>query len=105
METGKQHYHLIAAALAAASLVAALPESAAEQPAPGQAGFGELLIKAAKASPGCLGIETGRTTSGTLVIFAWFEDKKVWLYPSVRRDRPPGSASSSSGSRTIVLAR
>lgn len=77
MATRKSRHHLIAAALAASSLVAATPAAVAEQPAPGQPGFGELLIKAAKASPGCLGIETGRTTSGTLVIFAWFENKKA----------------------------
>lgn len=77
MATRKHRHHLIAAALAASSLAAATPASVAEQPAPGQPGFGELLIKAAKASPGCLGIETGRTTDGTRVIFAWFEDKKA----------------------------
>ena len=77
MEKSKHRHHLIAAALAASGLIAATPASAAEQPAPGQPGFGELLVKSAKASPGCLGIETGRTTSGTLVIFAWFEDKKA----------------------------
>jgi hypothetical protein len=39
-----------------------------------QAGFAALL-EAAKAHPGCLGIDTGRTASGKQVIFAWFEDK------------------------------
>jgi hypothetical protein len=53
------------------------PSNAQQQPLPGQPGFGELLVKAAKASPGCLGIETGRTNSGALVIFAWFENKKA----------------------------
>jgi hypothetical protein len=77
MAMRKHRHHLIAAALAASSLAAATPASVAEQPSPGQPGFGELLIKAAKASPGCLGIETGRTTDGTRVIFAWFEDKKA----------------------------
>jgi quinol monooxygenase YgiN len=39
-----------------------------------QPGFAALL-EAAKAHPGCLGIDTGQTTSGKQVIFAWFEDK------------------------------
>jgi quinol monooxygenase YgiN len=33
------------------------------------------LLDAARAHPGCLGIETGRTASGKQVIFAWFENK------------------------------
>ncbi len=77
MATNKSRHHLIAAALIALSALAAAEPSIVGEPAPGQPGFGELLIKAAKASPGCLGIETGRTTSGTLVIFAWFENKKA----------------------------
>jgi len=32
-----------------------------------------------KATPGCLGVETARTASGKMVIFAWFEDKKAVL--------------------------
>jgi len=39
-----------------------------------QAGFAALL-EAARAHPGCLGVETGRTASGKQVIFAWFENK------------------------------
>jgi hypothetical protein len=42
------------------------------------AGF-QFLVTALKGSPGCLGVETARTTSGKLVIFAWFEDKKAAL--------------------------
>lgn len=61
---------------ALANIYGAVP-SYGQQPLPGQPGFAELLIKAAKESPGCLGVETGRTTSGTLVIFAWFENKKA----------------------------
>jgi hypothetical protein len=50
---------------------------AQQQPLPGQPGFDELLVEAAKNSPGFLGIETGRTPNGTFVIFAWFENKKA----------------------------
>jgi hypothetical protein len=32
-----------------------------------------------KATPGCVGVETARTASGKMVIFAWFEDKKAVL--------------------------
>jgi hypothetical protein len=41
------------------------------------------LVGALKATPGCLGVETARTSSGKQVIFAWFEDKKAvmtWYY-------------------------
>ena len=46
------------------------------------AGFPDL-VGALKATPGCLGVETAKTESGKLVIFAWFEDKKAalkWYY-------------------------
>lgn len=33
------------------------------------------LLDAARAHPGCLGVDTGQTTSGKQVIFAWFENK------------------------------
>jgi Antibiotic biosynthesis monooxygenase len=33
------------------------------------------LLDAARAHPGCLGIDTGQMTSGKQVIFAWFENK------------------------------
>jgi hypothetical protein len=41
------------------------------------------LIGALKATPGCLGVDAARTTSGKQVIFAWFENKKAvlnWYY-------------------------
>jgi hypothetical protein len=37
------------------------------------------LVGALKKSPGCLGVETAKTSSGKAVIFAWFEDKKAAL--------------------------
>jgi hypothetical protein len=61
----------------AACLACFTPSLGQQQPLPGQPGFGELLVAAAKASPGFLGIETGRTSNGTLVIFAWFENRKA----------------------------
>jgi hypothetical protein len=41
------------------------------------------LPEAIKATPGCLGVETAMTSSGKMVIFAWFENKKAalaWYY-------------------------
>ena len=37
------------------------------------------LVAGLKATQGCLGVETARTSSGKNVIFAWFEDKKAAL--------------------------
>ena len=39
-------------------------------------GFPNVLT-ALKAAPGCLGVETGQTSSGRRVIFAWFGSKKA----------------------------
>ncbi len=35
------------------------------------------VVSAVRATPGCLGVETGQTSSGKRVIFAWFESKKA----------------------------
>ena len=37
------------------------------------------VVSAVKAMPGCLGVETGQTSSGKRVIFAWFESKKALI--------------------------
>jgi hypothetical protein len=45
--------------------------------------MGEDLIKALKATPGCLGVDRGQMSSGKFVIFAFFENKKAaarWYY-------------------------
>ena len=62
------------------------------------------VIDALREAPGCLGVETGQTSSGRRVIFAWFESKRAlvdWyhgdvhqramrrLYPDVPFDRQP----------------
>jgi len=53
----------------------------AQQAAPAQKQTGGFpdLVAGLKATPGCLGVETARTTSGKMVIFAWFENKKAVL--------------------------
>src|SRR6185369_2574634 len=37
------------------------------------------LVGMLKATPGCLGVDAARTSSGKQVIFAWFENKKAVL--------------------------
>jgi len=57
-------------------------------PSPQPAGGFPDLVAALKASPGCLGVETARTSSGKQVIFAWFENKKAvlaWYYSDTHR--------------------
>ena len=42
-----------------------------------------MLPELIKATPGVLGVETAQTSSGKMVIFAWFENKKAalaWYY-------------------------
>jgi hypothetical protein len=65
---------MIAAAVTAC--VAASTPSLA-QVLPGQPDFGKILVEAAQASPGCLGVKLGRTSDGTAVVFAWFESKQA----------------------------
>ncbi len=64
------------------------PAAPAAQTAPTPASrnpFGGFpdLVAGLKGTPGCLGVETARTSSGKNVIFAWFENKKAvlsWYY-------------------------
>gem|GEM_PF-6929611 len=58
-----------------------------------QAGF-PGLISALKKSPGCLGLESARTSSGKNVIFCWFKDKKsvmAWYYSDAHQILMGGS--------------
>jgi hypothetical protein len=68
---------VIAASIAATACVALSMPSFAQGALPGQPEFGKLLVEAAQASPGCLGVKLGRTGDGTNVIFAWFESKQA----------------------------
>src|ERR1700730_486760 len=46
------------------------------------------VVSAVRATPGCLGVETGQTSSGKRVIFAWFESKKAlvgWYHSEVHQ--------------------
>ena len=62
------------------------------------------VVGALKTTPGCLSVETGQTSSGKRVIFAWFENKKAlvdWyhgdahqkamksVFPTLAADRQP----------------
>jgi heme-degrading monooxygenase HmoA len=73
------------------------PGQTAGQAKPAAGGFPDL-VAALKSTPGCLGVETARTSSGKQVIFAWFENKKAvlnWYYSdthqSVKKMFSPGS--------------
>src|SRR5438552_19144028 len=61
--------------LALAGLCAWANTATAQVPS---AGFPNV-INALKTAPGCLGVETGQTSSGRQVIFAWFEGKKALI--------------------------
>ncbi len=73
----KARYGVIAASIGVMACVALTVPSFAQDPLPGQPEFGKLLVEAAEASPGCLGVKLGRTGDGTNVIFAWFENKQA----------------------------
>src|SRR3989442_11917748 len=75
---------VLAAAIFGPTLVAGQQPPAGQPPA---GGFPDL-VGGLKATPGCLGVETARTSSGKQVIFAWFEDKKAalaWYYSETHR--------------------
>src|SRR5262250_1199583 len=71
----KARERVIAASIAATACAALSMPAFAQGVLPGQPEFGKLLVEAAQASPGCLGVKLGRTGDGTNVIFAWFENK------------------------------
>jgi len=68
---------VIAASVAALTYVASAMPSFAQGALPGQPEFRKILVEAAQASPGCLGVKVGRTEDGTNVIFAWFQNKQA----------------------------
>ena len=71
----------IAAALVVVALVGSpilLIDARAQNGQNGPGGFPDL-IGMLKATPGVLGVEAARTTSGKQVIFAWFENKQAVL--------------------------
>ena len=76
---------LASIALAAVLLGAMAPVTA--QQGPGSLGFPDL-VSGLKATPGCLGVETARTSGGKNVIFAWFENKDAvlkWYYSDMHQ--------------------
>ena len=74
----------IAVSVSLALLFSWIPLARAQAP---QGGFASV-VSAARAWPGCLGVETGQTASGKRVIFAWFESKKAlvgWYHSEVHQ--------------------
>src|SRR5262245_894662 len=71
MTVGKNRGRAIAAAFAVALCGTGITPTHAQAQ---QEGF-TAIIEAARAHPGCLGVDTGRTTSGKQLILAWFENK------------------------------
>src|SRR5882724_11828473 len=68
------------------ALVSSCVTPAVAQAPPAQ-GFANV-VSAARAWPGCLGVETGQTSSGKRVIFAWFESKQAlvgWYHSEVHQ--------------------
>lgn len=58
------------------------------KPSPKNPGFGDL-VGALKSTPGCLGVESARASSGKQVIFAWFENKAAalkWYHSDVHKN-------------------
>ena len=69
-----------------AGLVALTPFSSALAQAP--PGSFPNVVGALRTTPGCLGVETGQTSSGKQVIFAWFENKTAlvdWYHGDVHQ--------------------
>jgi hypothetical protein len=83
----RQSFALLAATAAAAIAVTAAarqgaapaPDAKPAAPAarPNPADLGPKMIQMLKATPGCMGVESGKLDSGKLVIFAFFKDKKA----------------------------
>src|SRR5262245_14830708 len=71
MKTDQTARQAVAATLVVTLCIFSLLPARAQSP---QSRFAAVL-DAARAHPGCLGIDTGQTTSGKQVIFAWFENK------------------------------
>ena len=72
----KRRDRVIAASIVAMACVAPMP-SFAQGILPGQPEFARVLVEAAQASPGCLGVKLGRAADGTNLVFAWFENKQA----------------------------
>src|SRR5437899_3037842 len=84
MTTQHGGHRVIVAAVALALVCSWITPALAQAP-PGD--FASV-VSAARAWPGCLGVETGQTSSGKRVIFAWFESKKAlvgWYHSEVHQ--------------------
>ena len=83
-----RRYALVAAVVVLGSVAALAWTQSPPAPQGPDSGFADL-VGGLKATRGCLGVETARTTSGKQLIFAWFEDKKAvlrWYYSDVHQN-------------------
>ena len=102
-------------AAAVLSLVIALPAIVTLRAQAAQKDASDL-VAGLKATPGVLGVELARTTSGKNVIFAWFENKQAvltWYYSDTHqalmaqfgsRRRPQGPLADVPDNGTPILA-
>lgn len=77
-----------AVVIVASAVLALVVVSPTHVPAQSTLGGFPSVIKALRAAPGCLGVETGQTTSGRRVIFAWFDGRKSlvdWYHSDVHQ--------------------
>ena len=84
MKIGKSRELVIVGSVAVTLLWSSTTPALAQS---SQGGFAHV-IDAARAYPGCLGVETGQTSSGKRIIFAWFENKKAligWYHSDVHQ--------------------
>src|SRR5713226_5321237 len=84
MKIGKSRELVIVGSVAITLLWSSTTPTLAQSP---QGGFAHV-INAARATPGCLGVETAQTSSGKRIIFAWFENKKAlvdWYHGDVHQ--------------------
>jgi hypothetical protein len=84
MTTRHGGHRVIVAAVALALVCSWITPALAQAP---QGDFASV-VSAARAWPGCLGVETGQTSSGKRVIFACFESKKAlvgWYHSEVHQ--------------------
>ncbi|MHC4416591.1 MAG: antibiotic biosynthesis monooxygenase [Planctomycetota bacterium] len=99
---------LLFVALGAVTAAAWTQEATMEQPRPqpGERKGLPDLVGGLRATPGCLGVETARASTGKNVIFAWFKDKeavKGWYYSEMHQGAVDALVAGDQYARTTPL--